>query len=86
MKPIHQRIIAILLLCIPGIFGIWGWTIMRDIIFDAFAGQGFAWLPFIGGVTLLVMSLAFLGGFIYHRDRKRNYIHPRKKRREISNQ
>lgn len=80
MKQIYLRIIAIFLLCIPGALGIWGWTIMRDVIFNAFAGQGFAWLSFIGGLTLLTGSLAFLGGFIYHRDRKRNYIHPRKKK------
>lgn len=86
MKPIHQRIMAILLLCIPGALGIWGWTIMRNIVFDAFAGQGFAWLPFLGGLALLLFALAFLGGFIYYRDRKRNYIHPRKKMRKINNQ
>lgn len=82
MKPIYQRLIAVLLLCIPGALGIWGWTIMRDNIFDAFAGQGFAWFPFVGGLLLLLVSLAFLGGFIYYRDRKRNYIHPRKKKKQ----
>lgn len=74
MKPIYQRIIAILLLCIPGAIGMWGWTILRNVFFDAFAGHGFAWFPFIGGLTLLIASLAFLGGFIYHHDQKRQRI------------
>ena len=74
MKIIYQRIIAILLLIIPGGIGIWGWTILRDVLFNAFAGQGFAWLPFLGGLILLLASLAFLGGFIYRHDQKRKRI------------
>lgn len=74
MKITIQRMIAVLLLVIPGGLGIWGWTILRDVFFQAFAGQGFAWLSFLGGMTLLVTSLAFLGGFIYHHDQKRKRI------------
>lgn len=77
MKPIHQRIFAILLMCIPGILGIYGWTLMRDILFDYVAGQPFAWYPFMGGFILFLLALSFIGGFIFHRDKKRNKIQPK---------
>ena len=77
MKPIYQRILAIVLMCIPGVLGIYGWTLMRDITFDYFAGKGFAWLPFLGGLALLLLALYFLGGFIFYRDKKRNKIQPK---------
>ena len=69
---VFQRVIAILILCIPGALGVYGWTWMRNVFFDYMAGKGFDWLSFLGGLTLFLLGLAFLGGFIYHRDAKRN--------------
>ncbi|MFC7441007.1 DUF2627 domain-containing protein [Laceyella putida] len=77
MKPVYQRIIAILLMCVPGVLAIYGWTLMRDVLFNAFGGRGMAWLPFLGGLTLLIMGLALIGGFLFHHDRKRKRIQPR---------
>ncbi|SFJ30485.1 DUF2627 family protein [Thermoflavimicrobium dichotomicum] len=77
MKPIYQRILAILILCVPGALGIYGWTIIRDVLFNYFAQQGFAWGPFLGGLFLLLFALYFLGGFIFYRDKKRNRVQPK---------
>ncbi|RAL26547.1 DUF2627 domain-containing protein [Thermoflavimicrobium daqui] len=77
LKPVYQRILAILILCIPGALGIYGWTIIRDVLFNYFANQGFAWLPFLGGTLLLLIALYFLGGFIFYRDKKNNRIQPK---------
>ncbi|SEN21672.1 DUF2627 family protein [Lihuaxuella thermophila] len=77
MKIIYQRILAILIMCIPGVLAIYGWTLLRDILFNYFAGQGFAWLPFLGGLFLLLFGLFILGGFIFHHDKKRNKIQPK---------
>lgn len=78
---IYQRIFALLLLCIPGAIGIYGWTWMRDVFFHYMAGEGFAWLPFAGGLTLFLLSLTFLGGFLFYRDEKRNLIQPKLRRK-----
>lgn len=77
MKPIHQRILAILLLAVPGVIGIYGWTVIRDVVFHTFAGQSFDWLTFLGGSACLLFALFIIGGFIFHRDRKNKRIDPR---------
>ncbi|MBA4495016.1 DUF2627 domain-containing protein [Paenactinomyces guangxiensis] len=77
MKIIYQRIFAIIIMCIPGILAIYGWTVMRDILFDYLAGQGFALLSFLGALVLFLLGLSIIGGFIFHRDKKRNKIQPR---------
>lgn len=77
MKPVYQRIIAILLMCIPGVLAIYGWTLMRDILFNFFGGQGMDWLPFLGGLSLLIFGLSLLGGFLFHHDRKRKRVQAR---------
>jgi hypothetical protein len=79
---VFQRVIAILILCIPGALGVYGWTWMRNVFFDYMAGKGFDWLSFLGGLTLFLLGLAFLGGFIYHRDAKRNKIQPKLRRKK----
>lgn len=74
VKLIYQRILALLFMCIPGGFAIYGWTWMRDILFDYFAGRPFAWLPFIAALSLFLFGLAILGGFIFHHDKKRGRL------------
>lgn len=72
-----QRILAILILCIPGAVGVYGWTLMRNVFFDYMAGRGFDWLSFLGGLILFLLGVAFVGGFILHRDAKRNKVQPK---------
>ncbi|MDQ0417327.1 hypothetical protein J2Z48_001500 [Croceifilum oryzae] len=77
MKPIYQRIVAIVILCLPGVAGIYGWTEIREVIFYSAAGEGFGWLRFLWGLLLLVGSLYIIGGFIFYRDKKNNRISPK---------
>lgn len=66
------RIIAALLLFIPGIIGAIGIKLMRDSLFadfnDVFISES---VQFIIGLILFIGGLSFIGGFIYHRDKKR---------------
>lgn len=67
-----MRIIAAIILFIPGIISAFGIKLMRDTLFDDFypilLTKG---LQFIVGLILFIAGIAFLGGFIFHRDRKR---------------
>lgn len=68
------RIIAVLLLVIPGLISAYGIKLMRDSFFDElypiFLHVG---VQFFLGLILFVGGIAFIGGFIVHRDRKRQY-------------
>jgi hypothetical protein len=77
MRIIYERVLAILIMCIPGFLAVYGWTWMRDVLFNYFAGKGFAWLPFLGGLLLFLAGLAFLAGFLFRHDMKRAKIQPR---------
>lgn len=69
------RIIAATLLLIPGVLAAFGIKLMRDTLFDDFypilLTKG---IQFIVGLLLFIGGVAFLGGFIYHRDRKRQRL------------
>lgn len=84
MKLILQRLIAILLLVIPGLAAAYGFLRMKDALFVYFADMGdvsitpdFNWWKFIGGAFLFLLGIAFIGGWVFYRDRKRNYLAPR---------
>ncbi|MEN1970145.1 DUF2627 family protein [Lentibacillus sp. N15] len=67
-----MRIIAVLLLIIPGVVAAYGIKLMRDALFNeltnVFLHVG---LQFFIGVIFFVIGIGFIGGFIVHRDRKR---------------
>lgn len=69
------RLIAVLILLIPGVFAAYGIKLMRDTIFNEFnpifINIG---IQFVIGLLIFVLGLAFIGGFIVHRDRKRNLV------------
>lgn len=86
MKLTFQRLIAILLLVIPGLGATYGFLLMKDALYDYFVSFGsdgsapppdFAWGSFIGGAALFLIGIAFIGGWTFYRDRKRNYLSPR---------
>ncbi|TVY04484.1 DUF2627 domain-containing protein [Cohnella terricola] len=85
MKLLIQRLIAILLLVIPGIAAAYGFLLMKDSLYDYFAKIGdasinapdFAWIKFIGGAILFLAGVGFIGGWIFFRDRKHNYLSSR---------
>ncbi|MGO4887040.1 DUF2627 domain-containing protein [Anaerobacillus sp. MEB173] len=73
-----MRLIALLVLVIPGFFAGLGIKLMRDIFFNVLHSPFPAlWIQFIAGLLLFIGGLAFIGGFIFHRDRKRNKVAPR---------
>lgn len=66
------RIFAALLLFVPGIVSAFGIKLMRDALFNEFYFIFFnVVIQFIIGLILFSGGLAFIGGFIVHRDRKR---------------
>ncbi len=84
MKLVFQRLIAILLLVIPGLLAAYGFLLMKNALFDYFAQMGitdftpdFHWLKFIGGAVLFLIGIGFIGGWTFFRDRKHNYLSSR---------
>ena len=85
MKLILSRLLAILLLVVPGIGAAYGFLMMKDSLFNYFADMGdmalqtpsFAWVSFIIGFILFFAGISFIGGWIFFRDRKRNYLSSR---------
>jgi hypothetical protein len=84
MKIIFYRLIAVLLLAIPGIGAAYGFLLMKDSLFLYFSqfGDGsyppqLEWGKFLIGLILFAAGVAFIGGWIFFRDRKRNYVAPR---------
>lgn len=66
------RIIAALFLFIPGVISAFGIKLMRDALFNEFYGF-FVHIvvQFMIGLILFLGGLGFIGGFIVHRDRKK---------------
>jgi hypothetical protein len=73
-----KRIIALLILVIPGFLAGFGIKLMRDMTFGILQSPiPFLWLQFLLGLILFIGGLAFVTGFIFHRDRKRNKVQDR---------
>jgi hypothetical protein len=79
MKAPFYRFIAILLLVIPGLMATYGFLAMKDAIFAQFNPEDghMLWEKFTLGLILFVIGVAFIGGWTFFRDRKRNYVAPR---------
>ncbi len=72
------RIIALLILVIPGIIAAYGVKFMRDMVFGILhAPIPFLWLQFLIGLLMVVLGVGFIAGFVFHRDRKRNKVQSR---------
>ncbi|MDU4695171.1 MULTISPECIES: DUF2627 domain-containing protein [Paenibacillus] len=90
MKLKLSRFIAIILLVIPGIAAMIGFLKIKDALFDYMSAHGddaltrvtFDWLNFGLGVLLFAAGAGFLGGWIFFRDRKRNYLGPRFRKKD----
>ncbi|GAB3791487.1 DUF2627 domain-containing protein [Virgibacillus kimchii] len=66
------RFIAVLTLIIPGVLAAYGIKLMRDSLFNEFIPVFLhISIQFIAGFILFIGGVAFIGGFIVHRDRKR---------------
>jgi hypothetical protein len=67
------RFVALMIVVIPGIIATIGIKIMRDALFNIVYPYFFnVIIQFIIGLLFFSVGLAFIGGFILHRDRKRN--------------
>ncbi|MGM8365084.1 DUF2627 domain-containing protein [Virgibacillus sp. W0181] len=66
------RIIAVIILFIPGVIGAYGIKLMRDSLFGELYTIFFhLGLQFFIGFLLFAIGLSFIGGFILHRDKKK---------------
>ncbi|AFC29806.1 hypothetical protein PM3016_2936 [Paenibacillus mucilaginosus 3016] len=81
MKAAFYRFIAILMLVIPGLMATYGFLAVKDAWFAQFdltaADPGIQWGKLLLGLLLFGAGVAFIGGWIFFRDRKRNYVAPR---------
>lgn len=77
MKAPFYRFIAILLLVIPGLTATYGFLSMKD----AFSLNSTQTATCCGeiflGFILFLLGVAFIGGWTFFRDRKRNYLAPK---------
>ena len=72
------RIIALMIMVIPGVFAAYGVKLMRDMVFGILhAPLPYLWLQFIIGLLMVILGVGFIAGFILHRDRKRNKVQSR---------
>jgi len=75
------RIIALIILVIPGALAALGIKLMRDMTFGILqAPFPNLWLQFLVGLLFFIGGLAFVAGFIFRRDRKRNKVQERFKK------
>jgi len=77
-----SRFFAVLLLVIPGWMATYGFLLMKNSVFESFGPPAFPWLKFLGGLILFALGVGFIGGWIFYRDRKRNYVAPRFKEKK----
>lgn len=72
------RLIALLIVAIPGFLAVLGFKLMRDTIFGVPQFHiPYFWLQFLIGLLLFVLGLVFVGGFIFYRDKKRKKLQPK---------
>ncbi|MFC4388583.1 DUF2627 domain-containing protein [Gracilibacillus marinus] len=70
-----MRLIALILLILPVVIATYGIKLMRDALFGELIPIYFhIVLQFIIGLGLFIGGLSFIGGFILHRDKKRQLI------------
>ncbi|TFB23856.1 DUF2627 family protein [Filobacillus milosensis] len=67
------RLIAFLVLLIPGILAVYGIKLMRDSFFG-FVNPVFfnVIIQLFAGLIFVIIGIGFIGGFLLHRDRKKN--------------
>ncbi|MBO1514631.1 DUF2627 domain-containing protein [Metabacillus bambusae] len=72
------RILALVIMVIPGILAALGIKLMRDMTFGILQPPiPYLWLQFLLGLFLFLGGLSFVAGFIFYRDRKRNKVQKR---------
>ncbi|SDH51776.1 Protein of unknown function [Alteribacillus persepolensis] len=70
-----MRVIALLVLVIPGFLAVLGIKLMRDMLFQVLHPPfPFLWMQFLSGLLLLVFGIWFISGFVFYRDRKNKKV------------
>lgn len=67
------RLMAFLVLLIPGVIAGYGIKLMRDTLYGI-GPIDVSWLQFLIGFILMVLGVGFIAGFILYRDRKKGKI------------
>lgn len=76
------RLIALLIMVIPGLLAAYGIKLMRDMVFGILQSPfPYLWLQFLAGLLFFIIGLSFIAGFIFYRDRKKNKVQPRFQRK-----
>ncbi|KJJ40678.1 hypothetical protein UM89_18560 [Bacillus subtilis] len=77
-----SRLLALLILVLPGGISALGIKLMRDTLFGhTIQPFGALWLQGLSGFIFFAFGLYVLAGFILYRDRKRNQVSPRFRKR-----
>ena len=72
------RLIALIIMVIPGVFAAYGVKLMRDMVFGIMQPPfTLLWLQFLIGLLLFIAGVGFIAGFILRRDSKRNKVQAR---------
>ena len=73
-----KRLIAFSILFTPGAFAAYGIKIMRDMVFGILQPPyPMLWIQFLIGLLITIGGIAFIAGFILHRDRKKDKVQSR---------
>ena len=72
------RLIAFIILLIPGIMAAYGIKLMRDSVFSKLLEPfPVLWLQFSLGLVFTVLGIGFFAGFLLNRDRKKGTVSKR---------
>ncbi len=75
------RLVALLILVIPGILAMLGIKLMRDMLFGILQSPfPFLWLQFIDRLLVFLGWLGLIGGFLFRRDQRNNKVQDRFKK------
>lgn len=79
-----SRLVALLILVLPGAVAALGIKLMRDALFGhTFAPFPSLFLQGAAGLAFFLFGLYILAGFILYRDRKRNQVSPRFRKKKL---
>ncbi|MDW0111328.1 DUF2627 domain-containing protein [Sporosarcina aquimarina] len=74
------RLVAFIVLVIPGIAAALGIKLMRDALFGIlFSPFPYIWLQFVAGFLFLAAGIGFFAGFLFRRDQRKGRIQKKKK-------
>lgn len=67
-----MRIVAFLILLLPGILGVYGIKLIRDSFFGIVESVFLnVFVQLFAGVLFVIIGIGFIGGFLLHRDRRK---------------